>query len=217
MLKEQIYNHHCNILDKLTTFDYKTAVKIYAELGNAPGVEPDNLYLYYRLIKDFNLKNIVEFGSGFSTLFFIYIAKQLKINFTSSEEQEKYYDLTIKLLNHYNFENEEYLELIENENAYRDYAIETADLIFIDASIDLRKRLLNSSYQLLQNIPFIIVDDYESLTEITSKFEELTNRRTFYVYNGSGRRNRLQYINYLEDANHTIRDYFLRDQNFYLQ
>jgi predicted O-methyltransferase YrrM len=233
MLKNEIYDHHCELLDKRTSFHYKTAVKIYSELGNAPGVEPDNLYLYYRLIKDFHLKKIVEFGSGFSTLFFtelFYILKQQKnqiITIQSFEEELQYYELTNKLLDYYMKMKIHPLHGIVtlfndtwNDNERIQTVFKNCDFLFIDSSIALRPKVLLEYTDYIKDIPFIIVDDYESLTTTTSKFEELANRRNFYVYNGSGRRNRLQYINYLEDNNNsinTIRDYFLKDQDFYLQ
>ena len=52
-------------------------IRKYLEpLGNFPGIYPDTALMLCKLIKFYDLKSILEFGSGTSTLIFAQMAKR---------------------------------------------------------------------------------------------------------------------------------------------
>lgn len=84
-----IYRIFDNELIKEVGIGWTDADQIYHSLGNSPGMYPDTVLLFIKMIKKFPIKSITEIGSGFSTLYFAKICKDLNIDFTSYEEDQK--------------------------------------------------------------------------------------------------------------------------------
>ena len=188
-----LYKLYNKELMKDTNLDWFQVEHIYKNFGNTPGIYPDTLYLILNIINNYNIKRIVELGSGVSTLYFSKICENKGIQFTSYEEKEEWRNITHKLLNYYNLNTK-----IENFTSLNDCNLNynlDCDLIFIDCSDEMRIKLLESNK--LNNIPIIMVDDSErkSLSVPYSKFISNSKRYGFYTYNGVGRIDRHLVIN----------------------
>lgn len=83
-------------------FDWYEAGRTYNELGNSPGIYPDVAMLFERLLSRDDVQSVVEFGSGFSTLYLGAAArkhgKPVPISF---EEDPHYAAITKQLLEIY--------------------------------------------------------------------------------------------------------------------
>lgn len=193
-LKHKIFRYHNEKVKATLGIDTWDTIVEYSKIGNSPGIEVDSILMYYHLIKDYKLKKIVEFGSGFSTLIFSIIAEKLGIEFHSFEEEAHWLDITKKLLTRYN-KDDSVVKLFDKE-AYKE--LKGCDFCFVDSNAGLRLELLNAENPLhnnLRDIGIVIVDDMESLGGSCSLFMAITGRTNFYVFNATGRSNRHQFIN----------------------
>ena len=185
----------------------------FHEIGNSPGIYPDTALLFVKMIKNigynFNINNVIEFGSGISTLFLSKICELKGIKFTSYEEDPKYMPLTLSLLKKYNIKDyENIVKPIINMISPTEKDIESfkrvidnidfnVDLIFLDSYGYSRNLLLENSQ--VKKIPFIIYDDAES-SYIIGKFIAESKRYHSYFYDRVGRIDRQQFISYLDNA-----------------
>ncbi len=160
----------------------------YHEIGNHTGIHADSIYFLIELIKTFKLKNLVEIGSGFSTLFLSKLAQKYNLNFQSFEEEENYLILTRRLLRAYDC-SDKVVQLYKYEDIPR-----IIDFLFIDCSYPLRFQLLKRTQT--GHIQFVVVDDFEAMSNTCAEFMTRTSRQHFYVYTGAGRLNRLQFVSY---------------------
>ncbi len=202
-LKNIIFDHYHDKVARILGIDVKEAIKKYSNMGNTLGIEIDSMLMYYEIIKHFRTKNVLEFGSGFSTLIFAQITKILDGKLLSLEEEDKWMKITQKLLVEYGH-NKKLVKKVYPSFVDFDFTTDF-DFCFIDSSVALRQKLLRNKY-FLKDIKVIIVDDFESMSKDCLEFMKITGRDNYYVYNGSGRRNRLQYINLLSNEN--ISDFF---------
>lgn len=166
------------------------AHKIYHELGNSPGIYPDTALLFVRLIKMYNIYNVIEFGSGMSTLFLSKICELKNIKFTSYEEDEKYRNINTNLLEAYNIKNSK--DIIKSFKNDVPLIINT-DLLFLDSHKNSRESLINNKQ--IYNIPFVIYDDAEDSSPLI-KYICNSKDHNFYCYDRVGRLDRQQFISY---------------------
>lgn len=184
-----LYKIFDDTLTKEIGIRWSDADIIFHTIGNAPGIYPDSLLLITRMIKKFPIKSVTELGSGFSTLYFTKLCKDINIDFISYEECQKWSDKTRELLDYYHLDsNIIKLDNINNINY-------NTGLLFIDCKTDTRCNILESDK--INNIPFIIVDDcqIERLSRSCSLFMCNSKRYKFYIYNGIGRKDRHLFIN----------------------
>lgn len=200
-IQEQIQNYYSDLWKKELGVSYNEAVVAYSEF-NSPGIEPDFIFYYY-FIKYFNIQSILEFGSGLSTLFFKLVAKKLNIYFYSFEEVLAYYTKTIQLLARFSIDITPNLYLLDKIPIQY---INNCDFLFFDASGGLRKDWLQDSV-LLDTIPVIAVDDFDFLQVECANFICRSNRPNFHIYNGTGRVNRLQFINFKDISIESFREF----------
>lgn len=210
-LRDKILQFYNDILFEECGIDYNDAVELYDKIGNVPGVYPDTLLLLIKMIKHFKLKSIVEFGCGMSTLFFTKIARDLKISFTSFEEDKKYRKITLELLYSYGLgDTTIFTQHIGKKNIEND--LKYKDLIFIDCSAPLREELV----RLLRYIPlrkFVVIDDINMFPKLSFILDNIyCEDYNFYVYNGSGRLDRQQYISYNRGIN--FDEFLLQEMNY---
>ncbi len=195
-LKNIIFDHYHDKVARNLGIDVKEAIKKYSDMGNTLGIEIDSMLMYYEIIKHFGTKNILEFGSGFSTLIFAQITRLLGGKLLSFEEEDKWMEITQKLLVEYGHDKNLVQKIFYH---FVDFSfMSDYNFCFIDSSAALRQRLLRSKH-FLKDIKIIIVDDFETMSKDCLEFMKLTGRDNYYVYNGSGRPNRLQFINLLSD------------------
>lgn len=199
-----LYSLFNNELVKEINIDWFCAQDIYYNIGNAPGIYPDTILLLLKIIDYYNVKKIVELGSGFSTLYLSKICKEKDVKLISHEEDKKWLEKTKELLNHYNLDNDHIVNLTNINDI--DY---NTDLIFIDCSNELRSKILESNN--MNMVPIVIVDDANrlELSISCSKFMCNSKRYSFYIYNGVGRKDRFSFINFLDqtiDINELVRD-----------
>ena len=192
-LRDDIIDFYSAELLKETGFDYRKQEQVYSSLGNTPGVYPDTLLLFSRLIKTYNLKKVVELGSGFSTLFFTHLGVEL----SSFEQKPEYLELTKQLLAKNNLPNN-HISLKENITPITGSSLEAAclvaDLIFVDC-LDRKRWLTDPTW--LYNSPIVIVDDMEFFGDgVLFDFMFKTKRPFFITYNGGGRTDRTEFISY---------------------
>lgn len=185
----------------------------YQKLGNCPGIYPDTALLFVKMIKNFGVGKVLEFGSGISTLFLAKICEVKGIEFISYEEDTGYLAKTKELLKMYNIKNYDNIvrpitsidriEKLTNENIELlrldlnniDFG---AGLIFLDASGYLRHTVLAS--EAIYKIPFILFDDAETYTLHISKFFVNSGRHNFCYFNRVGREDRTQFISCLDNG-----------------
>ena len=198
-LRNEILSFYSNELKRLSGFDWSINEKIYHDLGNVTGVYPDVLLLFYWLIKTFNLKNIVELGSGFSTLFFQYMTNKEGLSFISYEQGQKWMDLTNKLLESQNLKADiNFLSRnIVGLGTDFDANCMKADLIFIDC-LD-REYWLTAPVWSYRNAKFIVIDDLNTYANSIFTFMDYTKRHKFFVYNNAGRMDRLEFVSIKEE------------------
>lgn len=191
----ELYSLFNNELIKEIKIDWFHAQDLYFNIGNAPGMYPDTLLLLLKIIDQYNVKKIIELGSGFSTLYISKICKEKDIKFKSYEEDKKWLEKTKELLNHYNLNNDHIVNLVN----FNDIDYDT-DLILIDCNNESRSKILESNK--LNIVPIVIVDDVNrlELSISCSKFMCNSKRYSFYIYNGVGRRDRLLFINFLSQT-----------------
>lgn len=190
MLRHSILDHYDKLLSYFMDLSFFEAERNLSDLGNASGIYPDTALLYYFLIKEFNLKKVIEIGSGISTLFFAQSCKLLDANFISFEEKEQYKKITHNLLARYSFPS----TLVLDYALFDDDLLKDCDLIFLDGSVKARQDFLLDNK--CKDIPIVAVDDFEVLSTECFSFMEINNRPFFYVHNGSGRGSRLQFLNH---------------------
>ncbi len=190
-----LYKMYNEELVKNTEIDWFDVEKVLNKIGNAPGIYPDTLLLFTKIINHCSPRKIIEFGSGVSTLYFSKICKDKNIQFTSYEEKPEWKNKTQHLLNHYKLNSQinDFVNL--NDITFDDDITFDTDIMFIDCSVELRIKLLESDK--LNYIPIIMVDDSErtNLSKYCSKFMSNSKRYNFYVYNGVGRIDRHLFIN----------------------
>lgn len=161
------------------------AKKVYDSIGNSPGTYPDTLLFFMKMIRKFPIKKIVELGSGFSTLYFAKICREMNIDFISYEEDQKWLEKTKRFLDHYHI-SADIMKIDDMDDI--DY---NTDLIFIDCG-PIRHKIIESDK--IYNIPIITIDDCEGCKSC-SEFMCKTKRYRFYVYNGVGRNDRHLFVN----------------------
>ena len=163
----------------------------YLSMGNYAGIYPDSSLLLMMLTDMLPVNNVMEIGSGASTLFLKKACDRCGVNFTSYEEQDKYLRITRELIGMYNI-------IASFIKPFPDKVDFTGvDMLFLDGIEENRVRLLDSDD--LINIPVIILDDFGSinLSKAVSKFtKRCPGDRPFYVYNGVGRQDRHQLISW---------------------
>lgn len=190
-LRMRIFGLYNDLLHEECGLDYDEAIRVFGEIGNATGSYPDTLLLFAKMIKHYKLKNIVEFGSGMSTLFLAKIAKDLNISFVSYEEKKRYLNMTTKLI--------ESFHLKPNiKMFYHNEPIDVhdKDFVFIDCSGDLRKELSTYISGFHIRNCFIVIDDINDYPSLVSYFKD-----PYCFYNGTGRLDRYQFIKYHPETN----------------
>jgi len=169
----------------------------FHEIGNSPGIYPDTALLFVKLIKLMRINRILEFGSGISTLFISKICQLKNIEFISYEEDPKYMSMTVDLLKMYGIRNaDNIVKSITNVDDDIENINFNVDLLFLDASLDLRFRILGMNK--IYNIPFILLDDAEGHPINISKFLVNSKRYNFCYFNRVGREDRYQFINCMD-------------------
>lgn len=163
----------------------------YLSIGNYSGIYPDSALLLAMLADMLPVKNVVEIGSGVSTLFLKKSCDRCEIDFTSYEEQDKYLGITRELMKLYNVD-ASFLKICPGKIDFSG-----VDMLFLDGIEENRVKLLDSDD--LINIPVIILDDFGSIN-LSTAFSSFIKRcpvdRPFYVYNGVGRQDRHQIISW---------------------
>lgn len=195
-IRNDIIKFWSDVLRDASGYDWLDASRVIQEKGNQPGIYPDTLMVLYKLITKYNIKKIVEFGSGASTLFFQTIANLYSIDFISYEEYAQWADITRSLLSHYNLSaNIQPLSLSLDENLFGD-----ADLVFLDHSGSGREKCLSVQSDWLKSARFVVLDDAHvfSSTGTLANFMIKTNRCKFFTFNGGGRMDRVEFISYLD-------------------
>ena len=174
--------------------DWYDVYEKYLSIGNYAGIYPDTALLLMMLTDILPVNNVMEIGSGASTLFLKKACDRCEINFTSYEEKDKYLGITKELIKLYDID-ASFLKLCPEKIDFTG-----VDMLFLDGIEENRVKLLDSDD--LINIPVIILDDFGSinLSKAVSKFtKRCPGDRPFYVYNGVGRQDRHQLISWDSD------------------
>lgn len=188
-IKDMMDRAYAGILKEMTGIDFFEACLRLSAFGNTTGIEPDTAYFLISFIKRFKLKNIVEYGSGMSTLFLAKYCSLHNLSFISFEEEQKYLDITNKLLEAYNLTNLVQLYTEPNELVLK------PDLLYLDSSIALRQTILFSDMG--KNVKFVTVHDLEAISPICSEFMAKQKRYDFTVL-GTHNTFRLLFVSYLD-------------------
>ena len=163
----------------------------YLSMGNYAGIYPDSSLLLMMLTDMLPVNNVMEIGSGASTLFLKKACDRCEINFTSYEEQDKYLKITRELIKLYDID-DSFLRICPEKVDFSG-----VDMLFIDGIEVNRVKLLDSDE--LIDIPVIILDDFGSIN-LSKAYSRFTKRcrgdRPCYVYNGVGRQDRHQLISW---------------------
>lgn len=189
-IRDEIIKFYDELLLKDYGISFIEAEQKYAKIGNTTGIHSDSLYFLLKMIDYFKIKNLVEIGSGFSTLFFAQISKLRKLEFQSFEEKQSYLEMTRELLTVYDLD--PYII-----NTYKADRIPLKPgFIFLDGTVAVRQNYLRRTRSM--SVSFVIVDDFEILSDECSQYMKHSNKPFFFVYGGS-RTHRHQFISYPKD------------------
>ncbi len=208
-----LYDTFDKELIKETGISWFVARDNYTRIGNCPGIYPDTALLFVRMIKNFAVDKVLEFGSGMSSLYLAKACEMKGIGFTSYEEDADYMKKTKELLRTYNIQNydnivkpivpinvaerltQANIDILKSELTKIDFNV---GMIFLDASGYLRNTILTND--IIYKIPFILMDDAECHTGFISKFFVESKRYNFCYFNRVGREDRSQFISCLDDG-----------------
>jgi len=187
----EVFNESLRLIYDVDWYD---VYEKYLSIGNYAGIYPDSSLLLMMLTDMLPVNNVMEIGSGASTLFLKKACDRCEINFTSYEEQDKYLGITRELMRIYNID-ASFLNICPERIDFNG-----VDILFLDGIEENRVKLLDSDE--LIDIPVIILDDFGSinLSKAVSRFtKRCSGDRPFYVYNGVGRQDRHQLISWDSD------------------
>ena len=128
----------------------------YASINKVPIIDKESLSFITKLIKEKNIKSILELGSaiGYSAINFARINENITI--TTIERDTIRYNEAVKNVNKFKLENR--INLI-NDDIFNVNIIDTYDLIFIDAAKSQNEKFLNKFKNNLNEKGIIIIDN----------------------------------------------------------
>jgi hypothetical protein len=190
-MRERMYDFWSKKLFQLTGLDWLQCKQVYQTLGNSVGVYPDTLVAFANIIRFYDVKKILEFGSGFSTLFLACMARKQDAEFRSYEETEYYHQLTRTFLENYGYPG----DLVQPWPKITPELFNGCEFLFLD-NVN-RGDLISQGHILFPNVPFIVVDDCDGGgNRVTCEFMARANRLHFYPFQCGGRMDRTQFIIY---------------------
>jgi len=199
------YEPYNSILINELGLDWYEVQETYGKIGNTPGMYPDSAMFLMEIVKRDDVQNILEIGSGISTLYLAKTAKVFNKNFISIEEDPKYQNMTELLCHHYGVDQQ---VLIFEDMDYS--MLPKPDVLFIDSDTDSRTTLLetiektSTSKWHPKDIDFILLDDAEAPIFIIPVLKALARYGRFNhsMYNPVARSDRHLFINYIDDDVH---------------
>lgn len=203
----ELYKPYNELLIKELDIDWFQLQSTADKLGNGPGLYPDTAALLLNLVKLFSINNVLELGSGSSTVFLSKACSKFNKKFYSVEESPEYKKMTEALCAQFNVnENILLMKDVKWEE------IPCPDLIFLDSDSSTREELLaiinNTSWN-LNDVEVIVMDDSEYLPYALSFFHKLSikNRFNNWSFNPIGRQDRISLINH-KDQNFNLNEWF---------
>lgn len=147
-------------------------IEIYAKENNVPIIEKDSLLYIINLIKEKNIKTILELGTaiGYSSINFALTKEDIYI--TSIERDINRFNKAIENINKSNLQNR--ITLI-NEDIFNVQLKDKYDLIFIDAAKSQNEKFLNMFKNNLNKKGLIIIDNM-NFHGLVGKSNEIKNR-----------------------------------------
>lgn len=169
--------------------DWNEVSQVLGQLGNTPGIYPDVAMLLERMAARDDVKTMIEFGSGVSTLYLAKAALKYGKHFYSVEEAPRWSSMTQSLLKHFHVDSN---LVLYDEHLF----VPSCDLLFLDCSPPLRRTVLHKQKSLCES-RFILLDDSEKpefFVPVVSTLSSL-GRLYFYSYNPTSRGDRVVMIN----------------------
>lgn len=178
-----------------TGLDFLKAEQVYRELGNTSGMYPDTLLAFANIIQYYDIKKILELGSGFSTLFLACMAKKQGAEFRSFEEAEYYHQLTRTFLEAYGYSP----DLVQPWPKIEPALFEGVEFLFLDNMN--RGDLLVHGHELFSKVPIIVVDDCDGYGNRQAlQFMQQAGRSHMFPFQGGGRMDRTQFFIHLPET-----------------
>jgi hypothetical protein len=197
----------------------------YEALGNSPGIYPDTALLLDLLAGRPDVKKVVEFGAGMSSLYLALTCQRRGTELHSFEEDMSWGVKTDRLLESYGLAHRvESVDLPRELTGYPETDFATtlarraleqtmdADLVFLDGAL----RTAAMRARQIQRVPWIVLDDAEGCSSDISAFLIMSGRTNWYMFERGGRLDRMQWVcgpQNMTDIDPTcqyLRDYFVK-------
>jgi predicted O-methyltransferase YrrM len=174
------------------------------DFASDTGIYPDTAMLLVEAVKRSEVKNVLEIGSGISTLYLSAACKKYNKRFLSIEEDLFYLQKTASKFAKYGLLD---TSLALDEDINYDKLI-APDLVFLDCKGETRAAFLNkldTKNWSAVNSSIIIVDDVENPYYAYPAYEWLSKKGRFntQIINIVGRQDRSQLINCLDPKFHS--------------
>ena len=210
-MRELIYGFWTKKLFERTGLDWFHAKKIYGELGNSVGVYPDTCVAFAEIIRFYDIKNILELGSGFSTLFLACMAKKQGAQFRSYEEAEYYHQLTRTFLELHGYSP----DLVQPWPAIKPELFQGVELLFLDSMN--RESILDRGHELFPQVPIVVVDDCDASSSVhgfqfMQKLSPTGYEVQAFPFQGGGRMDRTQLMIFKEPT--LLREFMYRSMGY---
>lgn len=173
--------------------DWRRLETVDSALGNAPGIYPDVAMLLEQTVRLPNIRSIVEFGSGASTVYLFAAAQLLGTPARTFEEEPRWRDVTQSLLRE--------MGVAGTVELYQDFDPSLRpDAIFLDCHGALRQALPNLYPAVFTGCKVLLVDDTETEWARRPYMEFLDQHKRInnYFFNPTGRDDRTVLINVLD-------------------
>lgn len=211
----ELYRPYNEILMKELAIDWFEMNKVYKSLDNSPGLYPDTAACLFHATCLPGVRNVLELGSGASTVFLGRACMMRDIGFTSVEELPQYLAVTKHLLSHYVINNR--LLLGADFNPMNPSQIFKPNVLFLDSLSDTRVTWLDTLSKLqwatddvsfawtAKDVDLILVDDTENPIYREAVMRQLVamDRWNTFFFNPIGREDRVLLLNH-KDPNFNI-------------
>lgn len=175
----------------LFTFDYKISIRVNPVINGKSYPYISTTASKFLMSLDLNKKNILEFGSGHSTIFFC----ERKARVYALERQEKW---KLKILSHPSTTSKNLIFI--NENQLKEISRLKFDIIFIDDNY--REKRLKYAFNNLKDGGLIIFDNSERYSELMNR----ANRSGYLIINFWG--------NCADTHKHICTSIMIKNKNF---
>lgn len=152
-----------------------TQLEEYAKINNVPIMNKEGITYLINIIKENNIKTILEIGSaiGYSAINMALINEN--INILTIERDKKMFDLAVNNINNFNLNKR--ITIINKDALDNLFINSTFDLIFIDAAKS-KSIVFFNMYKDLLNKNGLIITDNINFHGLTINIDNIKNKRT---------------------------------------